>query len=92
MNGQREVYFEDSFDEKEKTFSCEYQLGEDNVVAAFAPFEEICFDASGIHAEDPPDDGDYHLVVIKDPDGTLSLNADMYFPAIRGSGSCGISQ
>jgi len=77
-DGKREVFFEDSFDENEKTFSCEYQLGEDNVVIAFSPFEEITFDTSMLHLM-APDDGDYHLVGIKEPDGTISINVDMYF-------------
>jgi len=79
-DGKREVFFEDSYDEKKKTFNCEYQLGEDNEVIAFAPFEEIGFDLSKIHTS-APDDGDYHLVGVRDKDGGISLNVDMYFAA-----------
>ena len=78
--GKREVFFEDSYEEKEKTFPCEYQLGEDNVVIAFVPLEDVVFDASKMR-RDVPDDGDYHLVGIKTPDGSVLLNIDLYFCA-----------
>lgn len=78
VNGNREVFFEDSFDEEKKTFSCEFQLGEDNIVLAFAAFEDIKLDESQIHKTMPPD-GDYHMIAVKNTDGTISLNVDLFF-------------
>ena len=78
VNGNREVFFEDSFDEEKKIFSCEFQLGEDNIVAALAAFEDVKLDESQMHKTMPPD-GDYHLIAVKNNDGSVSLNVDLFF-------------
>lgn len=78
VNGKREVFFEDSFDEEKKTFSCEYQIGDDNIVIAYAAFEDIKYNESKLHRTEPPD-GDYYLIAVKNPDGSTSLNVDMFF-------------